>query len=64
LGTKEDIEAGILRETEAELATMKNNVAEHKQKVIVRLLQLVCFFYHLRIFSTLINGDFPQSGNI
>lgn len=41
LGTKEDIEAGILRETEAELASMKHNVAENKQKVIVRLLQLV-----------------------
>jgi ATP synthase subunit G len=42
LGTKEDIEAGIVRETEAELAAMKKNVAENKQQVIVRLLQLVC----------------------
>ncbi|KAI6189382.1 V-type proton ATPase subunit G [Aphelenchoides bicaudatus] len=42
LGTKEDIEAGIVRETESELASMQRNVAENKQKVIVRLLQLVC----------------------
>jgi V-type H+-transporting ATPase subunit G len=41
LGTKEDIEAGIVRETEAELASMQKNVASNKQQVIVRLLQLV-----------------------
>ncbi|KAI6234874.1 V-type proton ATPase subunit G [Aphelenchoides fujianensis] len=42
LGTKEDIEAGIIRETEAELQSMQKNVASNKQQVIVRLLQLVC----------------------
>jgi len=42
LGTKEDIEAGIVRETEAELESMKKNVSANKQQVIVRLLQLVC----------------------
>ncbi|KAI6198781.1 V-type proton ATPase subunit G [Aphelenchoides besseyi] len=42
LGTKEDIESGIIRETEAELQSMQRNVAQNKQQVIVRLLQLVC----------------------
>uniref|UniRef100_A0A915DXT4 V-type proton ATPase subunit G n=1 Tax=Ditylenchus dipsaci TaxID=166011 RepID=A0A915DXT4_9BILA len=42
LGTKEDIEQGIKKETETSLMHMQQNVAAHKQEVIVRLLQLVC----------------------
>jgi V-type H+-transporting ATPase subunit G len=42
LGTKEDIEQQIRRETEVQLVEMQRNVAQHKQQVIVRLLQLVC----------------------
>ncbi|CAJ0946600.1 unnamed protein product, partial [Mesorhabditis belari] len=39
LGTKEDIEAQIRRDTEAEIDNMKRTVAQNKQQVIVRLLQ-------------------------
>ncbi|KAI1718043.1 vacuolar (H+)-ATPase G subunit domain-containing protein [Ditylenchus destructor] len=42
LGTKEDIELGIRKETEGTLKKMEESVAHHKQEVIVRLLQLVC----------------------
>jgi V-type H+-transporting ATPase subunit G len=42
LGTKEDIEASIRRETENSLNEMQRNVAANKQQVIIRLLQLVC----------------------
>ncbi|CAD5207173.1 unnamed protein product [Bursaphelenchus okinawaensis] len=42
LGTKEDIEAGIRRETETTLEQMNQTVGGNKQQVIVRLLQLVC----------------------
>jgi|UniRef100_A0AC35G332 V-type H+-transporting ATPase subunit G len=42
LGTKEDIEASIRKETENSLNEMQRNVASNKQQVIIRLLQLVC----------------------
>ncbi|KAL3073177.1 hypothetical protein niasHS_002788 [Heterodera schachtii] len=42
LGTRDDIEAQIKQETEANLKAMDSNVAKNKQQVIVRLLQLVC----------------------
>uniref|UniRef100_A0A8R1I7R1 V-type proton ATPase subunit G n=2 Tax=Caenorhabditis japonica TaxID=281687 RepID=A0A8R1I7R1_CAEJA len=42
LGTKEDIESKIRRDTEDQISGMKNSVASNKQAVIVRLLQLVC----------------------
>ncbi|CAJ0577605.1 unnamed protein product, partial [Mesorhabditis spiculigera] len=41
LGTKEDIEAQIRKDTEAEIDNMKRTVQQNKQQVIVRLLQLV-----------------------
>ena len=42
LGTKEDIESQIRRETENTLSEMQRSVAANKQQVIIRLLQLVC----------------------
>ncbi|KJH45417.1 V-type ATPase, G subunit [Dictyocaulus viviparus] len=42
LGTKEDIESKIRRDTENEIEEMRKSVATNKQLVIVRLLQLVC----------------------
>uniref|UniRef100_A0A7E4V7A3 V-type proton ATPase subunit G n=1 Tax=Panagrellus redivivus TaxID=6233 RepID=A0A7E4V7A3_PANRE len=42
LGTKEDIETSIRRETENTLTEMERTVSANKQQVIVRLLQLVC----------------------
>jgi V-type H+-transporting ATPase subunit G len=42
LGTKDDIEQAIRKETEATLLQMQRNVGANKQQVIVRLLQLVC----------------------
>uniref|UniRef100_A0A914CEI5 Uncharacterized protein n=1 Tax=Acrobeloides nanus TaxID=290746 RepID=A0A914CEI5_9BILA len=35
LGTKEDIEQQIRRETEVQLTEMQRNVAQHKQQVIL-----------------------------
>ncbi|VDD90377.1 unnamed protein product [Enterobius vermicularis] len=42
LGTKEDIEAKIKQETKDTIREMQRSVAQNKQQVIVRLLQLVC----------------------
>ncbi|KAE9548274.1 hypothetical protein FO519_008509, partial [Halicephalobus sp. NKZ332] len=42
LGTKEDIESQIRRETDNTLAEMQRSVGANKQQVIIRLLQLVC----------------------
>ena len=42
LGTKEDIETSIRRETESTLQQMEHSVKANSQQVIVRLLQLVC----------------------
>uniref|UniRef100_A0A1I7ZCQ3 V-type proton ATPase subunit G n=1 Tax=Steinernema glaseri TaxID=37863 RepID=A0A1I7ZCQ3_9BILA len=42
LGTKGDIEAKIREDTNEQLEAMQRSVAQNKQAVIVRLLQLVC----------------------
>uniref|UniRef100_A0A0N5AMP6 V-type proton ATPase subunit G n=1 Tax=Syphacia muris TaxID=451379 RepID=A0A0N5AMP6_9BILA len=42
LGTKENIEAKIKKDTEDTIKEMQRSVAQNKQQVIVRLLQLVC----------------------
>ncbi|ETN84580.1 V-type ATPase, G subunit [Necator americanus] len=62
LGTKEDIESKIRRDTENEIEAMKKNVAAHKQQVIVRLLQLVCDIrpelHHNLILQKKLHGQF------
>uniref|UniRef100_A0A914VGQ1 V-type proton ATPase subunit G n=1 Tax=Plectus sambesii TaxID=2011161 RepID=A0A914VGQ1_9BILA len=42
LGTKEDIEGKIRQDTLNSIEQMQRSVAQQKQQVIVRLLQLVC----------------------
>ncbi|CAJ0594265.1 unnamed protein product [Cylicocyclus nassatus] len=62
LGTKEDIESKIRRDTENEIEAMKKNVLAHKQQVIVRLLQLVCDIkpelHHNLILQKKLHGQF------
>uniref|UniRef100_A0A1I7Z669 V-type proton ATPase subunit G n=1 Tax=Steinernema glaseri TaxID=37863 RepID=A0A1I7Z669_9BILA len=42
VGTKGDVEAKIREETQAQLEAMAKSVVQHKEVVIVRLLELVC----------------------
>ncbi|PIO76818.1 V-type ATPase, G subunit [Teladorsagia circumcincta] len=62
LGTKEDTESKIRRDTENEIEAMKRNVAANKQQVIVRLLQLVCDIrpelHHNLILQKKLHGQF------
>ncbi|VDM54933.1 unnamed protein product [Angiostrongylus costaricensis] len=62
LGTKEDIESKIRRDTENEIDGMKKSVAANKQLVIVRLLQLVCDIkpelHHNLILQKKLHGQF------
>uniref|UniRef100_A0A0N4ZXB2 V-type proton ATPase subunit G n=1 Tax=Parastrongyloides trichosuri TaxID=131310 RepID=A0A0N4ZXB2_PARTI len=42
LGSKESVEEQIKTNTQTTLRNLESSVAQHKQQVIVRLLQLVC----------------------
>ncbi|CAD6184672.1 unnamed protein product [Caenorhabditis auriculariae] len=64
LGTKEDIEAKIRKDTEDQISAMKQSVSANKQQVIVRLLQLVCDIkpelHHNLILQKKLHGEFTN----